>query len=114
MASQVQIRTEPADCDPCHPNVMPNSEFCKRLDLKFTARRWTSSGRVFAAEEGLIEGVDAGVEGVDAGIQSAFHGVYPPGQESEQREACPDNSNNDGDGVCVHEPYPITWGSKNL
>ena len=31
MASQVQIRPEPADHYPCYPNVMPNSEFCKRL-----------------------------------------------------------------------------------
>ena len=33
MASQVQIRPEPADHYLCHPNVMPVSEFCKRLFL---------------------------------------------------------------------------------
>ena len=35
MASQVQIRPEPADHYPCHPNVMPNSEFCERLHCVF-------------------------------------------------------------------------------
>ena len=32
MASQVQIRPEPADHYLCHPNVMPDSAFCKRLE----------------------------------------------------------------------------------
>ena len=31
MASQVQIRPEPADHYLCHPNIMPDSAFCKRL-----------------------------------------------------------------------------------
>ena len=48
------------------------------------------------AEEGLIEGVDAGVDGVDPGaqgvdraIQSTFHGVDASGQEGEQGDASP-------------------------
>ena len=72
-------------------------------------------GGVFAAEEGLIEGVDPGVEGVDArtqgvdpAIQAAFHRVYSPRQEGEQREVGPCNGDNSGDGVRVHEADSIT------
>ena len=32
-------------------------------------------GGVLAAEEGLVEVVDAGTQGVNAGIHAAFHGV---------------------------------------
>ena len=31
MAGQVQIRPEPAEYYRCHPNVLPDYEFCKRL-----------------------------------------------------------------------------------
>ena len=66
-------------------------------------------GRVFAAEEGLVEGVNPGVDrvdpqaqGVDPGVQAAFHGVDASGQEGEQRDASPQDGNDYGDGVRVH------------
>ena len=36
MASQMQIRPEPADHYLCHPNIMPDSAFCKSLEKKMS------------------------------------------------------------------------------
>ena len=54
------------------------------------------SPRVFVAEVGLTEGIDAGVDGVDPGaqgvdpaIQSTFHGVDASRQEGGQGDAVP-------------------------
>jgi len=35
MARQVQIRPEPADHYLCHPNIIPDSTFCRMLNDHF-------------------------------------------------------------------------------
>ena len=50
------------------------------IGSKPTARRWASRGRVFVAEEGLIEGVDAGgepgIQGVNARVEGGDIGPH--------------------------------------
>ena len=90
-------------------------------------RERTSRGGVFAAEEGLIEGVDAGVEGGDisahfladfsqvpaqvlvSGVQllAELHIAFAIG--SPEGKTRPLNCDDDGDGVRVHEGFSITW-----
>ena len=83
-------------------------------------RRWTSRGGIFVAEEGLIEGVDAGgepgVQGVDAGGEGGDIGAHflaergdvlaDAGNRSPKSKANPQDRDDDSDGV--REAYPIT------
>ena len=75
-------------------------------------------GGVIAAEEGLKEGVDAGVQRTqflpDFGqvlAQVLVSGVYvlsDGGDCPPEAHANPQDRNDDGDGVGVHEAYPNT------
>ena len=72
-------------------------------------------GGVFAAEEGLKEGVDAGVEGGDIGVYflaelgHVLAGVLVSGiNRAPDGQADTQDGNDDGDGAGVHEAYPNT------
>ena len=81
-------------------------------------RSQASRGGVFAAEEGLVEGVDAGVQGGDVGphflaeacdvsahfLAKSGHVLADGGDCSPEAEANPQDGNDDGDGVRVHGP----------
>ena len=76
------------------------------------------SGRVFAAEESLVEGVDSGVQGAqflaDFGqvlAQVLVSGVYvlaDSGDGTPKAQTNPQYRNDDGDGACVHGVHSTT------
>ncbi len=72
----------------------------------------TSRGGVFAAEECLVEVVDASVQSAhiladfgDVLLDASVSGV----DRTPQGQANPKDRDDNGNGVGVHEPYSITW-----